>query len=246
MLHDCISAIYSSASDANNFDIRVFIDNNQINLYKKVKSKFTDVTWQTIPQKNAYGLKHIYMPQFDYGINSGHYFIWMFADDVFGLPAGWDKEVCSKKKSFADDLFCLYTQSELHGRNVGVKAASYNIPHKRKCDVVPVQPSDWAMCHGLSELFPIFTHKWLFFMEEFYRTSDCPGGYDMVAAALLQHINSLYKYNRNVSTVLNGITCINHSTNHLLMQEKRVKHLTKYFGKVAKSMYKYVSSEAAK
>ena len=249
LLSRFISEVYSSSYNRNNFDIYIIIDNDQRDTYKKQISQYPEILWDFLPHKKN-GLNHLYLRAFQKFLASDYYFFWPMVDDIFGFTREWDKQIILKKHAFMDDLFCLFTANETHGRNNEVKASCYSIPHKRKnrkgviFDSVPVQPSDWAMIHGMSELFPVFSKKWVYFLDKFYQKTQCPGGLDIVTAALLQQLYILYNENRNIMALPAGLECINHYTNHHLMEEKSRPFERKDVKIIVKEMYQYIKEKS--
>jgi len=245
LLQKGLREIYDTASDVKNFAIHGVIDEDQVGLYQPLIAQYPNILWDFIPHQGG-GMRHLYMRAFEKMMSTDHYFLWQVCDDTYGYPKDWDKTILEKKKVFDDDCYCLYTITEIHARNNKVKASCYSINHQRACDPPgqPVKPTDWAMFHGMGELSPVFAKQWVPFLKMFYDHSPCPGGNDMVTAALLQQLYMLHGHNRNVEVKIDNINCINHYVNHHLMSVDKKPFTIKQVQFVANEMAKYIQSHA--
>jgi hypothetical protein len=172
-----------TCNNVNNFDIQFIIDTDQIELYKRITDRYPNAH-KTYVEHIDNSWLNIINGQLNFMKEHDYYFIWSVADDVFALENNWDTAIISKKKSFQDDLFILYTRSYLWGRS----------------------QSDLKTCYSgkdgttYYESMPISTKKFCEFLSDIFKEpTKYIWGRECMIAELIRILYMKYGENRHVS-----------------------------------------------
>ena len=193
ILDKSLSMFYGKCSNANNFDMQLIIDNDQIELYKGVIDKYPQIIKIYVEHQEASWL-NIYIAQLNYAKEHDYYFLWNICDDIIGLSNNWDASILATKNRFEDGLFALYTQTIAYGRN----------------------QHDYSVCYSdpigttFHECIPIITKKFSEFLAMFYQNqTEYIWGREVIISELIRILYVKYNEHRHVKSDVNyeNITC---------------------------------------
>lgn len=194
-LEASVKMLHDTCNNGDNFNVQIIIDIDQKVLYEDCIKGIKKTHPQTIISYTLHQEDNwLNIVKAQHGImKSGeYYFIMIMSDDLKGLTKDWDKEIVSKKEFYESDLFCLYSQSELWGRNPEVS---------KNCYV----DKDIITC---CEHMPIWTHefgKYFYFLfEEPYNIRY---GRELILAEIIKQL-AVLGHKRNVSTNYNWETVV--------------------------------------
>lgn len=231
-----IDMLYNTCYDRNNFDIVGIIDDDQIELYSKVKNIHPDIIW-LYPKHTPNDWTNLIKIQHEFIKNHDYYFGWLVCDDFRGLLNNWDKVIVSKKNLFPDDLFTIY--------NVGLRVGG-DPQAENKCytnndyiieDIhtvnVQILEEDGNNIYGGCELLPVSTKKWIEFMSPFLCYGKYTSQHDLITASIISLLKRQYNIKRLISGVyledkLSWNYCENQGTSDMILTEGKDKRESFY------------------
>jgi len=242
-----IKMFYDTCSSKNNFDIFCIVDDDDVHNYDEVKTLFPEVKWKIVHHVGKSWI-HILQGQHDIIFPNQYYFNWVVTDDFHGLSPNWDTDIISKKNIFKDDLFALYTNSTLAGRNPRICDECYMF-----CDN-DIDNGSIILRHN--EMLPICTKKWVELMSGVFANGDYSSSRELITASLIYKLKKEFNINRHILTELSygsvdsGPDTIN--TSNLVLNndglnrdesfEKMVFNNFKPIDAVLSQMYQYIQS----
>ncbi len=185
-LMDAIYMVLNTCDSKHNFDLQIIIDTDQVVHYSGVIFTYPDLMYRFIPYKYR-SWQNIINAQHE--AVKDYYFIWILPDDMEGLHKGWDNEILSKKKAFADDLFVLFT----HGAGFWGRT----LENHRKC-YNSENGEDLVDAH---EPNPILTYKWIEFMVPLFKPPlNYVASREYMIAEILRLLLIKHEINRNIES----------------------------------------------
>jgi len=190
-----IDMLIETCSSIDNFDVFALIDDDQIELYSSVVSRYSNVFCMNPPHA---GPNSPFMMRafFDFIKSNDYYFIWAITDDFWGLSRNWDSEILKKKDAFDDATFMLHT-TNLLGRNLNALTSQFRTawdPFDGANKPIVRDPA--YLIYHYHEMLPICTKKWWMAIRDFF-DDDYKGADIVFLCASLAHILSVrFGYSR--------------------------------------------------
>ncbi len=187
-LYKMIEQLYLTCADEGNFDIQIVIDKNQRALYHPILNDFPRIIYTEIEWGRGSWL-NIFNAQHEYFLKASYDFLWVLPDDMTGLYPNWDREILSRKKTFEDDLFVLYTDG---AQNWGRTKNEHEICYISEDGLNMHEPN------------PVWTKKWCEYLAPLFQGNSKYIVYrEMMIAGLLKILYGDYGINRNVHVDIN-------------------------------------------
>jgi hypothetical protein len=190
-LHDLIKDLYSKCNSLDNFDILCIIDDDEVDLYKSVKETFIEVKWDIIPHiENSW--YPILKSQYDFISKNNYYFNWVLVDDIINISENWDLEIISKKDIHKDNIFALFTRTNMWGREPEIHRTCY--------DAHPDDKSNGNSIIQHNEMVPILTKDWVLLTWDIFKEGDFSSSRELITCSLLYKLKKIYNVSRFIET----------------------------------------------
>jgi hypothetical protein len=190
-VYDVIKDLYNKCNSPDNFDILCIIDDDEVDLYKDIKDTFIEVKWSIVPhiENNWYP---ILKAQYDFISKNDYYFNWVIVDDIIDVSENWDLEIISKKNTYNDNIFALFTKTNMWGRNSETHKVCYDIYSK---DV-----SNGDVIIHFNEMVPILTKKWVALTWDIFKEGDFSSSRELITCSLLYKLKKIHNISRFIET----------------------------------------------
>ena len=190
-LEKTLETIFSTAKDQNCFDILCHVDLDQIDLYKKIIDKYPNIIWRHLEfcQDSWFSMMK---DHHDFINKNNYYFHWNISDDSVknNLNDHWDDFIIKTKKTFDDDLFALYTNCSIWGRDKNTHENCYYIHNSDMLNA--------SLILNKNEMLPIWTYKFMEFMWEIMKTENYTSSRELITASIIYKLYKDFNLNRNV------------------------------------------------
>jgi hypothetical protein len=214
-----VDMLVGQSDSIENFDILAVIDDDQIDMYSHVVSKYPNIISVNPPHQGP-NSPAIMKALFDFIETNDYYFIWAAADDWWGLSKGWDTAISRKKDIFYDGFYSLHTTNPL-GRNLNALTTHFRFgwypfhpggscrsagEGKDHCTCwesnkeFPIIADPAYLIFHYHEMLPIATKKWWMAIRDFYDENYKGPDFVFLHAALAHVLSVYHGYSRLIET----------------------------------------------
>ena len=199
---ETVDMLYNTCYSKKNFDIVGVVDDDQKDLYHKVKNIYPEIIW-LYPKHVPNDWTDLVKIQHDFIKNNNYYFGWLICDDFRGLKNNWDKVIVSKKNLFPDDLFTIYQV----GLRVGLDQQAEDKCYSNDDEIIKdltkanqnILEGDANNIYSGCEMLPVSTKKWIEFMSPLLIKGKYTSQHDVLTASLILMLKRQYNIKRLIA-----------------------------------------------
>ena len=206
-----LSMMYKTCDSISNFDVLVIVDEDQVEMYKEVKDRYTDGSssdlagFRTAVRQEL--VDNIIWSYSRHDVNdwwnifnirdgflkvNNYYFDALWTDDFVGLSPNWDKDIVSKKHYFKDDIFTLYQSKDGGGHQRSLK-------RYKECYITEGGHLQHDHIWRWAESLPITTRRLSLMINEVIKPNYLTSQTEMLIAAVIMILYTEHGHNRLVN-----------------------------------------------